>query len=551
MSFVCDTISIMHQAFPFLCRSDARPSQPLLRRSRQSRNPGRSAFTPFDRRSRHHAGFTLIELLVVIAIIAILSIVVVLTLNPSDMLRSARDSTRLSDMATLQSAINVWIADVSTGGGSLNFGSSTLTYLSLIDPTATTSAGSNCTALGFPAGYFHCTGPNFYKNTDGTGWIPLNLKTSGLGSSLGSLPIDPTNNASSGLYYSYATDGQTWKVGGIPESQKYANQITSFAAGSNQNLLGGFPNQGWVQVPGNPTFGTNTFSVMKYDAVCSDGKGNYLNDTTSTDTGTYHVYDNSNSPGNIPCTGSRQIAPLPGGYPIADIAEQPTAKAYCNSIGAHLLTNDEYMTIAMNAVQQASNWNGGVVGTSYVYSGHNNNSPAWASPADPNDANGYAGTNGPVAGGGTGTGGAGATNQKRTLTLSNGSVIWDMAGNVFQEVQRSNMNVGDNQTAMTMPSCSTNSSSTWVWCECPNATGWPTDPSTALTAGQTNPPNGWNAATNGMGQVETWGSGGSQGTTAFIRSGVWNSGSGDGVFTLDLNWYTGYTGYYVGFRCSR
>ena len=82
--------------------------------------------------------FTLIELLVVIAIIAILSIVVVLTLNPSDMLRSARDSTRLSDMATLQSAINVWIADVSTGGGSLNFGSSTLTYLSLVDPTATT-----------------------------------------------------------------------------------------------------------------------------------------------------------------------------------------------------------------------------------------------------------------------------------------------------------------------------------------------------------------------------------------------------------------------------
>src|SRR6185295_4958783 len=59
-------------------------------------------------------GFTLIELLVVIAIIAILSVVVILTLNPAELLKQARDSNRISDMATLKSAISLYLADVST-----------------------------------------------------------------------------------------------------------------------------------------------------------------------------------------------------------------------------------------------------------------------------------------------------------------------------------------------------------------------------------------------------------------------------------------------------
>ncbi len=55
-----------------------------------------------------------------------------------------------------------------------------------------------------------------------------------------------------------------------------------------------------------------------------------------------------------------------------------------------------------------------------MYSGHNDNAPATALVASTNDSLGYTGE--------TNTGG----NQKRTLSLSNGSVVWDLAGNVWE-----------------------------------------------------------------------------------------------------------------------
>src|SRR5450759_4975779 len=79
------------------------------------------------------------------------------------------------------------------------------------------------------------------------------------------------------------------------------------------------------------------------------------------------------------------------------------------------------MTIAQNVLSVASNWSSGVVGTGFIYSGHNDNAPANALAADSNDANGY-----------SGTGNSSPSNQRRTLTLTNGEVIWDLAGNVWE-----------------------------------------------------------------------------------------------------------------------
>src|ERR1700679_2456531 len=70
-------------------------------------------------------GFTLIELLVVIAIIAILSVVVILTLNPAELLRQSRDSNRISDLSVTKSAISFYLASVSTP----SIGTSTVCYV--------------------------------------------------------------------------------------------------------------------------------------------------------------------------------------------------------------------------------------------------------------------------------------------------------------------------------------------------------------------------------------------------------------------------------------
>ena len=171
------------------------------------------------------SAFTLIELLVVIAIIAILSIVVVLTLNPAESLRQTRDSNRLSDLSVLSSAIAQYQTDQSIISGSGSLGTANTVYISLPDPTASTTAGSNCSSLNLPTlptGYtYHCAGPSFYRKTDGTGWIPLNFSSITTGSPLGSLPIDPQNTSSSRLYYTYVTNGTQYETTSPMESQKY------------------------------------------------------------------------------------------------------------------------------------------------------------------------------------------------------------------------------------------------------------------------------------------------------------------------------------------
>ena len=61
-------------------------------------------------------GFTLLELLIVITILAILTLVVVLFINPVEMLKKSRDVQRMSDLATLNAAIVLFLQD-KTGAG--------------------------------------------------------------------------------------------------------------------------------------------------------------------------------------------------------------------------------------------------------------------------------------------------------------------------------------------------------------------------------------------------------------------------------------------------
>jgi prepilin-type N-terminal cleavage/methylation domain-containing protein len=175
-------------------------------------------------RVRDRRGFTLIELLVVIAIIAILAVVVVLTLNPAELLRQSRDSNRLSDMATISEALGVYTEDV---GGSL--GVSTTIYISTSDTSATSTAGDQCQGLGLssaPTGFaYHCAASTTNRNVDGTGWVPVNFKSISSGAPIGNLPVDPINQTSSNLFYTYTSSSTQYEIAGIVESQKYRTQL--------------------------------------------------------------------------------------------------------------------------------------------------------------------------------------------------------------------------------------------------------------------------------------------------------------------------------------
>lgn len=179
-------------------------------------------------------GFTLIELLVVIGIVVILSVVVVLTLNPAQLLAQARDSTRISDLATMKSAISLYLADVSSPDldGSMNIGCG--------------SSGGESGACN--AGDARFSGVGGYYTTssnplavDGTGWIPVNFGAISSGAPISALPVDPTNNTGTvNIYYAYkATTTQTYELNANLESTRYTTGDTNYEAsdGGNAPLL--------------------------------------------------------------------------------------------------------------------------------------------------------------------------------------------------------------------------------------------------------------------------------------------------------------------------
>ncbi len=187
-------------------------------------------------------GFTLIELLIVIGILAVLATVVIIVINPTELVKQARDSTRLSDLGVL----NTGLLTAQTQGISF-FGTSSIIYVSISDSTST------CANLGLPSlpsGWsYNCVASSTLTKVNGTGWVPVNFTQMTIGSPLSNLPIDPVNTTSSGEYYTYVAGG-SWDLTAFPESDKYkmggSNDKTSkdngaypelYEIGSNLTLL--------------------------------------------------------------------------------------------------------------------------------------------------------------------------------------------------------------------------------------------------------------------------------------------------------------------------
>lgn len=177
-------------------------------------------------KGKQKKGFTLIELLVVIAIIAILSVVVILTLNPAELLRQSRDSNRISDLSVTKSAISFYLASVTVP----SLGTYGTCYVDVSNGTTTCKWFATATSTIVSS---------TSRTVDGNGWIPVNFNgiTAG-GSPIGQLPQDPLNNDNIHLYtYTASSTGLVFKLAAKMESTKYgylgSNDVVSTDGGSD------------------------------------------------------------------------------------------------------------------------------------------------------------------------------------------------------------------------------------------------------------------------------------------------------------------------------
>jgi type II secretory pathway pseudopilin PulG len=175
----------------------------------------------------------LIELLIVIAIIGILSAAVLLTINPGQLLAQARDSRRVDDLANLNSAVKLYLADFAT-----------TTWSAAYNCTSGTTAPGTSTAGG-------CA-QNQTRTTAGAGWVPINFGLMTINSPISALPIDPSNSVSTCgggeppnvylyAYHSSSTIG-LYKLYAKMESSRYQN---------NQSVGDGGLYNAWYEVGSN------------------------------------------------------------------------------------------------------------------------------------------------------------------------------------------------------------------------------------------------------------------------------------------------------------
>lgn len=173
------------------------------------------------------ASFTLVELLIVVGILAVLVAITVVTLNPAQLLAQVRDSKRQQDLSALSSVLNT----VAVLGFQSFSGTSSVVYVSL--PDADPLCG-DWILPNLPGDWvYNCVPTSTLQNTDGTGWVPVDMRSNGV-VSLDSLPVDPINSDQGGLYYTYVVGG-SFSLAGTMESQKYYN--THKLSGANDPLI--------------------------------------------------------------------------------------------------------------------------------------------------------------------------------------------------------------------------------------------------------------------------------------------------------------------------
>lgn len=338
--------------------------------------------------------------------------------------------------------------------------------------------------------------------------LPTTLTTAGI-----------TNSGSTTYQYSINTAVTPNTFCLTTTSSGISSQVAGTETGTNKPTLGPCPGHtgtvpttlagggtcptGYIVVPGSSLYNTDAFCVMKYEAK-DDGSG-------------------------VPVS-------VAAGTPWVSISQTSAISTIQTKLNDpyHLITEAEWLTIAQNVLYVPSNWSSGTVGTGYIYSGHNDNAPANALAADANDSNGYYGT-GNSDTDTTVTNGMIGKSQRRTLTLTNGEVIWDLAGDV-QEWTSGTTTTGQ-------PGASGWTYREWNALSVPGSLSPSPYPSTA------NPSAASWTSIQGIGQIRS--NSDYTDVRGFLRGGNWSYGVFGGVLALYLGAGPSDAGTIVGFRVSR
>jgi len=195
----------------------------------------------------------------------------------------------------------------------------------------------------------------------------------------------------------------------------------------------------FIAVPWNKTFSQAWFCVAKYEMSFA-----WLTDTDWTDQNSYSYLDNWDQ---------WTVVSAKWNSPIAEIT-QAEAITECTDLWKwyHLITENQWMTIARNIELESVNWSSLIVWNWWIFTGISNNTTLWCSwtwttylPS----ATAYGSTTW-----------HNICNWKNKLTLSNSQEIWDFAWNVWEHVNKSNtINWTDNDLWQTTIWWSTN----WTW----------------------------------------------------------------------------------------
>lgn len=266
---------------------------------------------------------------------------------------------------------------------------------------------------------------------------------------------------------------------------------------------------GFIPVPGSTTYGTHDFCVMKYEAKNVGGVA-----TSQADGTPWNNID----------------------WAVAD------TKADSACSGCHLINEAEWMTIAQNVLSVDDNWTNDAgtihqVGVGRIYRGYNDNVPLGGEStgvplraSSTNDSDGY-----------YLTGNSSPSDQRRTLTLTNGETIWDLAGNVAEWVDQT---IGANQQPGWTGESTFNQKEWTDSTLVQNGLASTSMPSSvALTGADT-----WNSA-NGIGQL--YSNLGYASSRVFIRGGAFDHLTTSGILQIKMHYGTTGNCVHFGFRAAK